>query len=305
VAPLELVLDTDIGSDVDDALALALAVRDPRIDLRAVATVSGDTQLRARIARQVLEAAGRTDVPVAAGVATDARPIAASGWPGHEAAALLGDDAGRGTSPDGVAALRAEAPGRALATVGSQTNLAAALATEPALAERIPRLAVMGGAFAVAHVHGMAVGPREDYNLQLDPAAADRALNAGIPTLYVPLDVTVQTYLTTAHRDALAAGDELCRLLARMIDVWAPILRRTTRGRLPSDHVAALHDPLTVACLVDPGFVTLERLPVTVAVHDGHARTFVDPAYGREADVVRSVDAAAFADCLVDTLLGR
>jgi len=176
---------------------------------------------------------------------------------------------------------------------------------EEAGAGRIRRLAVMGGAFAVAHVHGMAIGPRHDHNLNVDPAAAERSLGAGIPTLYVPLDVTARTFLTTAHRDALARGDDLCRALARMIDVWAEALRRTTHGRLPDDHVAALHDPLAVACLVDSGFVTTERLPVTVALRGGRARTFVDPVCGEEAEVVRSVDARAFADWLVDTLLRR
>jgi inosine-uridine nucleoside N-ribohydrolase len=149
----------------------------------------------------------------------------------------------------------------------------------------------------------MSVGPPHDHNLNVDPAAAERSLGAGIPTLYVPLDVTVQTFLTTAHRDALAAGDDLCRTLARMLDEWAAVLRGTTHGRLPDDHVAALHDPLAVACLVDTRFVTTERLPVTVAVHEGRARTFVDPVCGQEAEVVRSVDAPAFADWLVDTLL--
>ena len=75
-----LVLDTDIGGDVDDALALAYALRHPEIDLRAVTTVSGDTEVRAHIAARLLALAGRDDVVVASGVGGFTERV----WFGHE-----------------------------------------------------------------------------------------------------------------------------------------------------------------------------------------------------------------------------
>lgn len=93
---LSLVLDTDIGADVDDALALAYALRHPGLDLRAVTIVSGDPVLRARIAGKLLALAGRTNVPVAAGLPCPA-PTGRSPWMGHEGKGQLedGDFAGQ------------------------------------------------------------------------------------------------------------------------------------------------------------------------------------------------------------------
>ena len=87
--PRRIVLDTDIGTDVDDALALALALASPELELVAITTVSGDTSLRARIAARLLALAGRADVPVHAGCE---QPLAAGGGfaqGGHEGEGIL------------------------------------------------------------------------------------------------------------------------------------------------------------------------------------------------------------------------
>ena len=99
---------------------------------------------------------------------------------------------------------------------------------------------------------------------------------------------------------------ELTRELARQIDIWVVQLQPRGRGVIPPDHVCLLHDPLAIACMTPQGrrFVRTERLPVTVALHQGGVRTFIDPAAGHEAEVVRSVDAPAFADFWLTTVLG-
>jgi len=91
--------------------------------------------------------------------------------------------------------------------------------------------------------------------------------------------------------------------LAALIDIWAQLLHRTIPG-MDHHQVATLHDPLTVACLVEPELVTTEQLPVTVAYHEGLARTFVDPVAGRPVQVVRSVQAREFADFWLATVAG-
>jgi inosine-uridine nucleoside N-ribohydrolase len=65
-----------------------------------------------------------------------------------------------------------------------------------------------------------------------------------------------------------------------------------------------LHDPLTVAATVERSFLSIERMPVTVAVHEGHVRTFVDPIEGHEAEVATAVDADAFAEWWLTAVLG-
>jgi purine nucleosidase len=300
-----LVLDTDIGTDVDDALALALALRHPDCELRAVTTVSGDPRLRGRIARKLVRLAGREEVEVAAG---EGDPEGRHGTMGHEGEGILlpEDDAIELSERDGpaVIAAHAAAPGGVvLATVGSQSNLAATLERAPGLGRGIRRLAVMGGAFAPALSLGQAMPPSIDHNLNLDQQASLRALAAGLAAIYVPIDVTVRTFIDQGHLRRLREGDALCRALADMIDVWVPVIRRWTQGRFPEQWVSAMHDPLTVWCTLERRFYRSERVPVTVALHEGHVRTFVDHAAGTEAEVVTDVDAPAFAEAWIETVM--
>lgn len=308
--PVPLLIDTDIGSDVDDALAVAYALRHPDLDVRAVTTVSGDAVRRGVIARKLLQVAGRDDVEVAAGIGGDPREGGRGAEMGHEGEVILEPGEQLALSErDGVRLMleetaRHRAAGQPLtvATIGMQTNVAAALDRDPALVDRVARLAVMGGVFAPVRIEGATLGPEVDHNLNVDQQSAVRSLNADFDTLFVPCDVTMSTWLRRSHLDRLRGSDRLCRLLADMVVAWTASLARLARGRMPADGVALLHDPLTLACLVEPGFVSMTRHPVTVAVHGGHVRTFVDPVGGRPATVVTGCDAAGFADHLVDVL---
>jgi purine nucleosidase len=306
---LSFILDTDIGTDVDDALALAFAVRHPALDLRAVTTVSGDTVRRARIAKKLLLLAGRDDVEVAAGERGVQSQQRRSAEAGHEDA-MLGEVTGelRLSERDGVSLLldECEAHGYEIATVGMQSNIATALERDGAFLSTVPRLTVMGGVFGAVKLLGVTLPATVDHNLNVDQPASLRALDTEVPTLYVPCDVTMGTWLTASHLDRLRKGDALCRELARQIDVWVPHLQRGGRGVIPPEYVALLHDPLAVACMMPEGkrFVKTERKPVTVAMHRGHVRTFIDPAEGHEAEIVTSVDAPNFADFWLATVLG-
>jgi purine nucleosidase len=307
VVTLPFILDTDIGTDVDDALALAFAVRHPQLELRAVTTVSGDAVRRARIAKKLLLLAGRDDIEVAAGLSGDPRQGGRNAEMGHEGKGLL--EPGEKltiSSRDGVTLLLEECAAQRceVATVGMQSNIAAALERDPSFATHVPRLTVMGGVFAPVRFLDLTLPPSVDHNLNVDQPASLRALGAGIPTLYVPADVTMGAWLTSPELDRLRKGDALCRALAQQVDLWTPLLHRMAGGAIPEDHVALLHDPLAVACMVDRRFVTSERVRVTVAMHDGCVRTFIDPAAGHEAEVITSVDARGFARFWLETVLG-
>ncbi|MEX0749580.1 MAG: nucleoside hydrolase [Dehalococcoidia bacterium] len=300
-----LILDTDIGGDVDDALALAFAIRHPDIDLRAVTTVSGDTVRRAKIAKKLLLLAGRDDVEVAAGVRGE-HPERNESADGSHEAAMLGDvpDGLEISGRDAVTLLleECERGGVQVATVGMQSNVAAALDRDPSFAHDVELLAVMGGVFAPVRFFGEELPPSIDHNLNVDATAAVRALNAGFNALYTPIDVTMTAWLMAPHLERLRSGDALCRELARQIDVYGR--GKHWHGVIPDDHVCLVHDPLAVACMVERRFVTTERLPVTVAMHQGHVRTFIDPVAGVEAEVVRSVNAAAVAAWWVEVVVG-
>jgi purine nucleosidase len=305
-----ILLDTDIGTDVDDALALAFALRHPEIELAAVTTVSGDTRRRAQIAAKLIALNGGPRIEVAAG---RSEPVGGRGrtfWGGHEGRGLLleeGEDVP--ISPrDGVDVIvdTLLANDMEMVTIGPLTNLAAALEREPRIAERIPRLTVMGGFFHRCELGGKPVPPSADYNLNADPQAAVGVLSTPIPTTYVPADVTMRSHLLEEHVRRLEAGaDPLLQALARLVRVWTPIQTSLLAiGGLPMPQgLAAIpHDALALATLVDRRFVTAEVLPSTVAIVGGLLRTFIDPVAGREVEVVTDVNAGAFAAFFLETL---
>jgi purine nucleosidase len=302
-----LILDSDIGTDVDDALALALAVRHPEIELRAVTTVAGDTRRRARIAAKLLRLAGREDIEVAAGERGNERAEHPS-EAGHEDA-MLGEHPGdlRLSDRDAVSLLLDETASSEIdvCTVGMQSNIAAALERGPSFAAAVSRLTVMGGAFAPVRFLDHPLPSFVDHNLNVDREASLAALGAPFEdVVYVPCDVTFGAWMREAHVQHLRDGDAFCRELARQVDIWRVRLERMGRSAVPDEYACLLHDPLAVATTVDRRFVTTERLPVTVAMHRGSVRTFIDPSEGRDATVVRSVDADAFADWFVDMIAG-
>jgi inosine-uridine nucleoside N-ribohydrolase len=130
------------------------------------------------------------------------------------------------------------------------------------------------------------------------------SLNAGFHTLYVPIDVTFRTTLRARHLERLCAGDELCRALAALCDIWRVVLHGRGEAPIPSDIVSFLHDPLTVACVASRDFVTVETLPVRVVAIDGVPRTVVDEDLGDPVEVVTDVDAAAFVEHWCDVVIG-
>ena len=266
--PIPIILDTDIGDNVDDALALALACRSTELKLLGVTTVYRDPWRRAAIAGAVLEACASGDLPVAAGIG---KPLMRE-WdrqpPRHyeveysrhlerldrrNAVEFLIETAWTAAEP--IASVPAEGLHEktfremfvpvTICCIGPLTNLAVALATEPTLAERI-RVVLMGG---------MISGKRPETNISADPDAARIVFASGADITIVGLDVTLQCQLTAEQVERIKACDSThTRLLGRMIDSWM-----TERGRLPVPH-----DPLAVAMCFAPSLCVLEPMDVTI-----------------------------------------
>ena len=303
-APLPILLDTDIGTDVDDAIALALVLASPGLDLRAVTIVSGDVGLRARIAAKLLALAGRRDVPVAAGVRMAVLQQRNFLWLGHEGQAIV--DATEmlpAATVHGVDLLIDTVLRERLhvVTIGPLSNLAVAIMKEPAVIEALPRLTMMGGALGI-HPGG----PVTEYNSCSDAEASLVVLNAGMPTTIVPLDVTLQVALSASDVARLRTSrSRLVQTVCNAIEVWAPIHRSffTSQPGWDETTVALLHDPLTVAVLIDPSFITSERRRLRPAIVDGMFRLVPDTS-ARELDVAVAVDAPRFVAFLIERLLG-
>lgn len=310
-----IVLDTDMGTDVDDAMCLALALASPEIELAAVVTVSGDTRRRAEVSKRLLEMAGRSDVPVFAGRGAPQTAGATFAVTGREGDGILEPDDHPSiedeSGTDAIARLLRARDDLELVAVGPMTNLAATIGAEPSVASRVRQLTIMGG-----HVRGIEYGGFSfpfgiDYNLCSDREASVQALHAAVPTRLVTGDVTLQTWLREEDLARLeTSAHPLVGAITRAIRVWTPLQNEIFGGLgadMSGDNVAFLHDPLALACVHDESFCTFETLWIEPVVQEGTFRSLERPtgSHGaREMRVATAVDAERFRHHFVERLLG-
>ena len=281
-APVQVIFDTDIGTDIDDAYALAQILNSPELKLLGVTTVSGDAVARARLAAKLLAVAGRSEIPVYAGISTTPQYMAQTDWAkGFTSPAL--HEAG------GVEFLRRQInahPGEiTILAVGEMTNIAALLASDPGIVKKIKAIALMGGAIHRGYEPGSKPAP--EWNLRSHVKAAQAVFASGGPLLVAPLDSTAELKLTPEWRVRLfARGTPLNDALAALDYIWRHT--NTWKGVHP-----ILFDNLAVALVATPGLVPLTALHVVVEP-DGLTRVIA----GRpsNAQVALTSDPAAFLE---------
>ena len=305
----KIILDTDIRSDVDDALCLGLALSDPSVELVGITTVSGDTDCRARIARKLARLAGQSQVPVFAGEVDPVDDKKRFFWHGQEGDGILDaadqDDLPKESGVDALARMIEMNPEAQVVAVGPLTNLARLILEKPATAGKISQLTIMGG-----HLREIRFGARSfpfgiDYNICSDPAAATIVLEALIPTRLVTADVTLQTWLTPDDRDRLAEMASPARAaIVRALDRWTPIQRSLFEGFVGdlSGNAAFLHDPLALACALDESHCTFEDIGIRTGWVGEVFRTLEDPD-GPKIRCATAIDGERFADFFVNALL--
>ncbi len=245
--PTRLILDTDIGTDVDDCLALAVVLGSPEVRLEGVTCVYGDVDLRARMVLKLLRLAGRDDVPVMRGAREPLLGLRPVYWAGHEGTGLLelGEELPAPAPEHAVDYLVRtvmEHPGEVhLLAVGPLTNVALAFRREPELPRRLAHLTIMAGA---VRGPGWLHLPLAEHNVACDPEAAHVVLSAGAPTTLVPLDATTRVSIRAEGVAALrAAGTPFHDAVARQVELYP---RYAARG------ATFLHDPLAAALVVRP-----------------------------------------------------
>ncbi|MDA8253097.1 MAG: nucleoside hydrolase [Rhodospirillales bacterium] len=267
-APCRMILDVDTG--IDDALAIFYALHRPGIVLEAVTTTFGNIDLASatRNTLQVLELAGRGDVPVAPGAAHAlTRPFARGAAHIHGENGIGGVTlpAPRARAREEHAAdliirmVRANPGAITLCTVGPLTNAALALARAPEIAGLLRRLVVMGGTLFHPGVPGIA-SPMADANMWNDPEAGRIVLRAGAPLTLVGMDVTMQTLLTPAMTDEIAAAGGAAATMMRIARFYVAAYQ----AQYPDIAGCGLHDPLAVAVAEDESLVTTEAMQIDV-----------------------------------------
>ncbi len=310
-----IVLDTDMASDVDDALSLALGLASPEIELVAITHVGRESRLRAQVSRRLLELAGRGEIPVYAGCRVPVLGGEGFNWFGHEGVGILEPEPAPPIEEEhavsALARLLRTHDDLELVAIGPLTNLAVMLMLDPDLVGRIRGLTLMGGHVRRAEYGGHVFEPGVDYNLCADPQAAYVVLRSGIPTRLVTADVTLQTWLTSADLERLdARGTAFHDALAEAIRIWTPLQKRIFGSAgcdVEDDNVAFLHDPLALASVHDESFCSFEELEIEPAIEGELFRTHERKEPTQASLRMRcatSVDAKGFRDYFMARVMG-
>jgi inosine-uridine nucleoside N-ribohydrolase len=298
-SPIPVILDTDIGTDIDDTWALAMLLRCPELDLKLVVTGVGDPTYRARIAARLLEVAGRTDVAVGVGVHQGPSPEFQAPW---VADYDLDDYPGR-VYLDGVQAMidviMTSPQPVTLIAIGPLPNLARALEIEPRIAPRC-RLVMMSGSFDRGYGGPPAVA---ETNVRVDVPAARAVYAAPWQSIVItPLDTCDLAILDGAlYQRVLQSGNPLVQAVIQNYRIWAGLVTWTTVD-FADRRSSTLFD--TVAVYLAYAHDWLHMEPVRLAI-TGDGRTVRDPA-GREVlAAMRWRDLDAYLAHLVARLLGE
>jgi purine nucleosidase len=282
--PIPVILDTDIGTDVDDCLALALLLSSPELQLQAVTCVYGDTTLRSRMAKKLLQLRGLGDIPVYAGAEkplTSQRPIY---WEGHEGQGLVDPsdttlEPTAGFAPDMIVERVMSNPGKIhIIAIGPLTNIALAIQKEPRLATNLAHITIMGG--VVRSIDRLDL-PLAEHNIVCDPEAAKIVMESGAPITLVPLDITTQVNVTEdGWKQIQKAGSPFQLAVADQLARYPRFQRYGYTN---------LHDPLAVGVIIDPTLVTLQQVIVHVATSDDPipAQTLMRPPKDEEVASVQ------------------
>ncbi|MEM7565946.1 MAG: nucleoside hydrolase [Pseudomonadota bacterium] len=308
---MKIIIDTDPGQD--DAIAILLALASPELDLLGITTVAGNVPLALTTlnARRIVSLAGRTDVPIRSGAAAPLqRPLVTAehvhgktgldgwDWPEEPEAPLAGEDAA-----EWIVRTVMDAPEGSvtLCPLGPLTNIARAMAIEPALAGRLERIVLMGGGY----FEGGNITPMAEFNIYVDPHAADAVMRSGARIVMAPLDVTHKALMQEAFLESLRAlRTEVGNACAGMLDFFE---------RFDMEKYGAsggpLHDPCVIAWLLKPDLFTGRDCFVAIETESDLClgATVVDwwnvwPERAANAHVLGDIDADGFFALLIERL---
>ncbi len=266
MAPRKLIIDTDPGQD--DAVAILLALASPdEIDLVGIVAVAGNVplDLTQRNARIVCELAGRPDIPVYAGCDRPMSKTLVTAEHVHGKTGLDGPTLPEPTMPlqsgHGVdfiiETLRSEPEGSVtLAPIGPLTNIATAFERAPDIIPKVAEIVLMGGAyFEVGNTT-----PAAEFNIYVDPEAADIVFKSGVKITVMPLDVTHKALTSAAW---VAEMRDLGTRVGEMVAAWTDFFERFDKEKYGSTG-APLHDPCTIAYLIRPELFSGRHINVEI-----------------------------------------
>src|SRR5665213_97966 len=285
-ARIPIIIDTDIGDSIDDALALAFALHSPELDVRAVTTVIDDVESKTRLAWKMLGIYNRRDVALAMGAPEPLLDPTMSA-PSKEFEVLTRNDvipdAARKRAAELIIDTTLQSRGKiTIVAIGPMTNIALAIKLDPRIKNNIERIVIMGGGY---------LSSETEYNVKRDRTAAEIVFHSGIPITAVGLDVTSQCKLPEKDHDRMrVAEDPAANFLIRLVD----LAEQQTHDPSPT-----LYDPLAIAAIFRPDLLEMQAGTVDVPL-SGPGQTIFKPSAGSKTQVAVKVNAPAFLDLFVD-----
>jgi inosine-uridine nucleoside N-ribohydrolase len=291
-----VIVDTDIGDDIDDAFALGLLLNSPEFDILGASSAWGDTGLRLRLLERLLRETGHADIPLAQGIVTNGEmSFTQARW--AQRGNLPESAKSAQSAPDFLLQQIRLHPGRiTLIALGPLTNIGAAIDRDPTTFRKLKRVVLMGGSIRVGYRKSEYAAPRppdKEYNIASDIPAAQKLFASGVPIVMMPLDSTQIRLEETARDELFAHGSALTDALTLLYHQWAD------SDQAWSSKTPTLFDVVPVAYLVDQRVCPGTPLHVVVT-DDGFTR---EGAGAANAEVCLTIDRTRFFDIFMKRLL--
>jgi purine nucleosidase len=314
---IPVIIDTDPGlgrpgSDIDDGLAIALALRSPELEVLGLTIVNGnvDAITGTDVARRLTERLGHSELPVLLGATEplqrDMKPVRAlfDAVLKDEDRAFRANEDRLGATTDESAAdflarRAAERPGEIVViAIGPMTNLALAIQRDPTFAANVAELVLMAGSATTYAQNVTVVG---DFNAYVDPEALDIVLRSGAKITMVGLDQTSRVMLTRADAERMrSSSDEFSQWAAECTDAWIDFLGRAFPSRPEHLDACFLHDPLVVATVIDRNLCTWQDANVQAETVSELARGLVVANRGLALEPAGPKNAVVAVDTDID-----
>jgi purine nucleosidase len=252
VMAAKVIIDTDIGDDIDDAFALALALHSPELQVIGVMTTFGDTQTRAQLVDRFLGELGRPEIPVAAGVATAPKSLLT------QRRYAEGGHFAKPSHPDAVEFLLEQCrryPGQiTLIAIGPLMNVGLAIDRDPQTFRKLKRVIMMGGSIKRGYGdmgYTAPRGPEAEWNIRNDIASAQKLFAAGVPLFVMPLDSTQLKMDEVKRAFLFSQGTPTTDALTLLYHEWG-------------QETPTLFDPMTITFAVNPTLCPVEPMRIRV-----------------------------------------
>jgi inosine-uridine nucleoside N-ribohydrolase len=286
-----VIIDTDVGDDIDDAFALTVALQDPRLEVIGITTAWGDTRTRTLLVRRLLETLGRNDVTVAQGPETrNSTPFTQKKW----ASAAVDQS----PAPDAIEFIREQVnrrPGEiTLVALAPLSNIEALQGQAPQVLRKLKQVAIMAGSIYAGYNRGGAIPtsqPDPEWNVVSAPKGLTLLLESGVPVRLFPLDST-QLKFDEVRRDRLFAyGSPASDALTLLYHQWRLL---NSWGQL----TPTLFDVIPIVWLLQPEACPLKPMRLKVDER-GYTRPLTGPP---NADVCLVLDESAAQRLIMDNL---